>query len=209
MPLISRPEAVARAKPWQDKGFYSLGAGNTKTDSPFEQVAGKPCCECIKFVLWCFKCRSHDSTFPEYGGDINCDSALMDAKAIPGYDHGAQKFFTEVLEAGAVEPGDLVCFPSVRAREVNDSTIAGTTRIRIGHIGMITGWGREHSNVRDPWNGDIREFSVIECSGGYPAVKHRWDANFHVKENRSQVDWRGIIRTNTDWKTRILRYVGP
>lgn len=191
-------------------GVYGLGKGakSKLATSPFQGGA----CDCIEFIGYGFGFLPHEPGFNEYGGDINCDSALMNAGAIPG-DHESGSWFTEIVEAAAVEPGDLVMFPSVRARELKDSSLSPTARCRIGHVGMVSGWkGRpvaQPSTTNVPWDGDIAKFLILECSGGEPAVTHGWDKNFHASNNRVTVMWKGKTFTNPMWRTRVIRYVGP
>lgn len=210
MPRISRDEAVNRLLKFVNTGTYGLGKGdkNALADSPFEFVASAPGpstaknqCDCIGAVLWAFASPRHVPLFPEYEGDINVDSALMDAGCIKG-DHSLRKFF---VEQPIGEPGDILMFPSVRAGELGDTSVPASTRIRIGHTGLITG---SMTKNRDP-NYYIANFSVLECSSGTPAVKHGWDANFHGQNNRANVTWKGNVHTNHSWRTRIVRYVGP
>lgn len=208
MPKISRDEAVSRLLKFVNMGTYGLGKGDKDelAASPFQFVATAPRnaknqCDCIAAVLWAFKCPRKTGMFPEYGGDINVDSALMDAGCIKG-DYVLRKFFVE-LEVG--EPGDILMFPSVRAGELGDKSYPAAARLRIGHTGLITGQRVKNCDTTSI----IANYSVLECSSGSPAIKHGWDTNFHVQNNRANVTWQGTVHTNPSWRTRVVRYVGP
>lgn len=78
--------------------------------------------DCAGFVAWCLGFdRYQPKTFATYGGWINCDSALIDARA-------NCQLFHAVLTP---EPGDLVVFPSI------DLDRDGK-RDRYGHTGLVT-----------------------------------------------------------------------
>jgi hypothetical protein len=208
MPVTGQ-EAVDRLRKFVGTGVYGLGKGGKDilSETPFElalnpQTGGRSLqCDCIGAVLWAYRCPRHHKEFPEYDGDINVDSALMDAGCIPG-DHSRKSFFVEVAPSDA-QVGDILMFPSVRASELEDSTHPPTTRLRIGHTGLIA------SINRRPGKGvpDIADFNVVECSGFLPAVKYGADKNFHTQDNRAQVVWNGKVHSNIKWRTRIVRFV--
>lgn len=204
-------EAIERLLPFVGKGQYVLGGGSPvpttssplKWDSPVHPLG----CDCSTALMWGLKVSRVHQDFPEYGGHINVDSALMDAGCIPG-DHSRRAFFTEITAPEMVEEGDILMFPSVRAGELSYTAVPASTRIRIGHTGLITGW-RNCPDSGHHWNGMFADLSVLECSSGLPAIKHGWDKNFHVQDNRATVIWRGKVHTRPSWRTRVVRYVGP
>jgi hypothetical protein len=206
--------AVARLCQLKGQGNYCLGAGNKNPNSttPFEWKMGYYGCDYISAVLWAYRCPKHHPSFPEYEGDINVDSALMDAGAIAG-GKGSQAFFTEIHDPASVRIGDLVAFPSVRAHELNDSTLPAESRCRIGHIGLIAGWrgiNQEKPNEAEtPWNGNFADFVICECSSGWPAIKFGYDKNFNARKNRTVCIWKGVETVNDKWRSRIVRYIGP
>ena len=57
--------------------------------------------------------------------DINCNSAIEDAL------HGCEVF---ELASGAVQPGDLLCYPTFTLLAPD-----GTHKQFIGHVGIVTG----------------------------------------------------------------------
>jgi hypothetical protein len=206
--------AVARLNKFRGQGNYGLGAGNKNPNSttPFEWKNGYYACDCSAAVLWAYMCPKHHPNFPEYEGDINVDSALMDAGLLSG-GSGKRAFFTPVLEAQDTRIGDLVAFPSVRAKELGDTSIAPSTRCRIGHIGLIAGWRdidqMDPDESKTPWNGVVSDLITLECSSGWPAIKLGYDRNFHTRDNRTVCIWKKVTHTNEKWATRIIRYIGP
>lgn len=206
--------AVARLNRYKGQGNYLLGAGdkNPNSTTPFEWAHGVYGCDCISAVLWAYMCPKHHPNFPEYEGDINVDSALMDAGTLQG-GKGSQKFFTPVANPADVLIGDLVTFPSVRASELEDSTLPPSTRCRIGHIGLIAGWrGINQENPDEhitPYNGNFADLVVLECSSGFPAIKFGFDKNFNARKNRSVCVWKGKEFVNDKWQSRVIRYIGP
>lgn len=206
--------AVARLNKFKGQGNYGLGCGNKNpySTTPFEWKNGYYACDCSAAVLWAYMCPKHHPNFPEYEGDINVDSALMDAGAITG-GKGSQAFFTEIHDPTNVLIGDLVAFPSVRAGELSDSSLPPSSRCRIGHIGLIAGWrsiNQEKPNENDtPWEGNIADLVVLECSSGWPAIKLGYDKNFNARNNRTVCIWKDITTVNDKWRSRIIRYIGP
>lgn len=206
--------AVARLNKFKGQGNYGLGAGNKNPNSitPFEWKNGIYACDCVRAVMWAYMHSNHDPNFPEYEGDINVDSALMDAGTLQG-GKGSQKFFTPVVSPEDVRIGDLVAFPSVRAHELQDSTLPSSTRCRMGHIGLIAGWRdidqMEPDELKTPWNGKFADLVTLECSSGYPAIKFGWDKNFNARKDRTVCIWKGKEFTNDNWRSRVIRYIGP
>lgn len=202
-------QAAARLASLKGKGKYVLGAGGTSPNSttPFGWKGSVYGCDCIGAVLWAFGVPRSTPIFPEYQGDINVDSAMMDAGAIPGGKGGA--VFFRVLPKELVRPGSIVVFPSVRAAEVGEKSLSPSYRLRIGHVGIVCGW-EGLSNVADPhatpWNGDISRLSIAECSGGDPAVKYGLDKNFHVRNERREFVWNGVTHSNDGWRTQFLEF---
>lgn len=185
--LIDGFSAVGRLVPFLNNGKYGLGAGaNPDSPTPFN-AAGR--CDCIAAVMWAWKQRRHDSRFPEYEGDINVDSALMDA----GFGEGAgKKLFFKPIHESDIIPGDLIAFPSVRAHEVDDTALPPQSRIRIGHIGMFSGYG--------PLS------LIIDCADRIPAITRNNNTMFR---SRTQVTWKDQLHQSERWQSRFLRYVGP
>lgn len=206
--------AVARLNKFKGQGNYGLGAGNKNPASttPFEWKGGYYCCDCSSAVLWAYMVPKHHPNFPEYEGDINVDSALMDAGLLLG-GRGSKAFFTPVDNPQDTLIGDLVAFPSVRAKELGDTSIAPSTRCRIGHIGLIAGWRDmdplEPDEHKTPWNGNFADLIVLECSSGWPAIKLGYDKNFNARKNRTVCIWKGTEHTNNNWRSRVIRYIGP
>lgn len=206
--------AVARLNKFKGQGNYVLGAGNKNPNSPtpFEWKGGVYGADCISVVLWAYMVPKHHPNFPEYEGDINVDSALMDAGLLQG-GKGSRAFFTPVVDKKMVLIGDLVAFPSVRAKELNDTSIAPSTRCRIGHIGLIAGWRDINQEKPDeyetPWSGKLNDLVVLECSSGWPAIKFGYDKNFSARNNRKECVWKNMVHSNDNWQSRVIRYIGP
>jgi hypothetical protein len=204
MPRISGAEAVERLRRFVGQGIYGLGEGGKVkgSDTPLEDWHSAKYCDCFGAVTWAYDQPRHDPAFSEYGGDLNVDSALMNAGCIKG-DHERKDFYIEVQPHEA-EPGDLVAFPSVRAHELGVTAVPPATRLRMGHIGMISVVPSSHGPA------DIEDMTIIECSAGKgpgPAIKERKDVNFHASNNRRDVSLWGKSYSNPDWRTRIIRYV--
>jgi hypothetical protein len=202
-------QAVKRLKQWVGHGAYGLGKGDkdSKSDTPFEYVGSAPDglkrqADCIAAVLWAYGAPRHHPDFPEYEGDINVDSALMDAGCIKG-DFSAKKFFRELADGKNAAVGDILMFPSVRAAELHDTTQRPDTRIRIGHTGLVAGFRDDKPTNR------IADMVVLECSGGYPAVKLGFDKNFSANDCRESVYWSAKHQYDHNWRTRIVQYIGP
>lgn len=191
MPVTGK-EAIERLLPFVGHGEYRLGGGSNPADSdPFDDYNS---CDCSAAVLWAFKQARHDKGFPEYEGDINVDSALMDAGLIPG-GKGRRLYFKPITWTEA-EPGDLLMFPSIRASEVGDTSIPAQRRIRIGHVGFI--YRNEPGNLQ-----------ILQCSSGNPAIKLGRDTVFMSWNQRRTHVWKGKTFANDRWQTRVVRYIGP
>ena len=153
-PPISRPpvsltgaEVVARALSVVGQGRYRLGKGGRRpaNPTPFD-AAGL--CDCSGFAAWSM---GFDRYQPgRIAGDwISTTSLYNDAT-------GPRRMFGAV-ELAAVQPGDLVVYPSRYRLGVRTS---------IGHVGVVvaaTGPG---------WGG----LDVVDCAGRLPpAIAHRPD----------------------------------
>lgn len=126
LPGVTDDIACARARRYlyDPSVRYVLGAGGV------DPTAGTPVAahwksrivgvDCIGWALWCWGIARLQPTFPEYGGYINCDSAIIDAR------HAAVWF--ELLERP--ERGALLVWPSIDIDHDGD-------RDRIGHVSMI------------------------------------------------------------------------
>jgi hypothetical protein len=207
-------QAAARLASLKGQGKYGLGAGGTNPNSatPFGWWNGLYACDCIGAVCWAFGIPRKMASFPEYGGDINVDSMMMDARAIEGYDKGEQRFF-KVIPKELVRPGSIVCFPSVTAGELgvekDNPRWTKSTRLRVGHVGIVCGW-KGLADVGDPhatpWSGDIAELTVVECSGGNPAVKFGLDQNFHAHDERREYTYGEKSFREERWRTQFVEF---
>lgn len=99
---------------------YKLGAGgrNPEAENPFTTREGVLGCDCVGFVLWAWGLDRFQPTFPKYGGWINTDSAIDDAKT-------TQTFFEQI---SGPEAGALVVFPGIAKNG---------RRVRIGHVALV------------------------------------------------------------------------
>lgn len=142
---------------------YKLGAGGRDPSAPVPQttVDGVYGSDCIGFVLWCiglsrYQPQVTEGTIGSYGGWVNTDSAIGDART-------AQVFF-EVTHTP--KAGDLVVFPGI---------VKNGKRARIGHVGLITGarvdtsdwtphlWERP-ANERKRF---LEKLTVIDCAASF------------------------------------------
>src|SRR5687768_4616315 len=73
----------ARAMAALARSTYKLGAGgrSPKADTPFTVRDGVLGSDCIGFVCWCWGIDRFQARFPVYGGWINTDSAIEDARS--------------------------------------------------------------------------------------------------------------------------------
>jgi hypothetical protein len=216
-------QAIARGIKFNHTGRYVLGAGGTNPNqsTPFTWKGAQYGSDCVGFLLWCLGVPRHVETFPEYEGDINCDSAMMDAGIHPtqgGYGTGA---FFKPVERKDVVPGCIVVYPSIRAHELSAGTPAQTKafwekhgfapskRVRIGHIGFVTGWEGlkdPFATDRTPWDGDLKKLITLECRASYPAVRMARNTSFVGRDKYTRY---GETWTNPKWDVRFLTYVGP
>lgn len=212
-PDMAGLNAVSRLAHLNQTGKYVMGAGGTnpRQATPFTWVGAQYGSDCIGAVCWALGIpRSHPG-FPEYGGAISVDSALMDAGLIDG-GKGSRKFFAPVEKADVV-PGVLVTFPSIRAKELwpgheKEHGFEPSKRVRIGHIGIVAGWDglTDPFQLDDhPWDGDLRKLITIECRASWPAIRLGRNVSFTGGTHyaRGGQDW-----TNEAWGVRFMRFVG-
>jgi hypothetical protein len=141
-------EALDRARSMIGKTIrYSLGAGGRDPwdKDPATEVAGaraSATCDCAGFVAWAlgYDRKQPESEFPLWGGWINTDSAIEEAKR-------THLWFLRTL---APEVGGMVVFPSTR---VDGKRTPG----HIGIITEVTSWSGE---------ADFGRIRVVHCSGG-------------------------------------------
>ena len=203
---------VARLMSVQGRGKYVLGAGGTNPNqaTPFTWSGAQYGCDCIGAVCWAVGTPRHDPRFPEYEGDINVDSALMDAGLIPG-GSGKRRFFQPLQ--GPMYPGVIICYPSVRAADLwekpEDHGHKPQDRIRIGHVGLVVGWqglkDPEHPE-QSPWNHQNSSLITVECCAAFPAVRYGLNRSFL---DGTHVHLGGQDYHNENWGVRFMEYVGP
>lgn len=155
----SKPElAVHKARVLAtEPSRYILGAGgrSPKAPEPFTLKDGYEGCDCIGFVCWLlaidrFQPYVEAGTIREYGGWINCDSAIGDS-------HSAQAVFERVSKPAV---GDIVIYPSKAPFR------------RHGHVGLITRVNGDTSDWTDHlWSRPSSErkkflakLEVIDCA---------------------------------------------
>lgn len=203
-------DAVARLVGFAGRGKYVLGAGGEKPTSPtpFGWRGAQNGADCIGAVMWAEGCPRHHDAFPEYEGDINTDSAIMDATGLMG-GKGLRKFFTPV-EPGGVKSGTIVIYPSVWARDVWPGHEAEHGHkpgdmVRMGHVGLVVGWdgiGPDPSRPEKGWDGVTSHLVTVECCASWPAV--RLGRNVHFIDGTVVAGVR-----NANWGVRFLEFVGP
>lgn len=138
--------------------------------------------DCAGFVAWVLGFdRYQPKDFAIYGGWLNCDSIVIDARTI-------ESWFKIV---NTPMPGDVIVYPSIDLDHDGD-------RDRVGHIGLITAvmpsWQRES------W-GALR---VVHCSGGNDRIYKR-----AIRETTA-LPWAGAEmykgRREERWGSMFLRY---
>jgi hypothetical protein len=159
---VTRAEAVARARHIASlrKTVYKLGAGGRDpwAAEPWTERDGVVGSDCIGFVMWCLgsdRLRQDvkTGTIASYGGWVNTDSAIGDAR-------GARQLF-EVTDKP--RPGDVIVYPSI---------YEGGKRKRVGHIGLIVDVTFDVSNwTSNLWKRPaserknfLRHIKVIDCA---------------------------------------------
>ncbi len=101
-----------------------------------------PTCDCSGFVAWCLGFdRFQEATFSQFSGWVSTDSMIIEARR-----KGA--WFEEIRFP---ELGALVVTPGVRRHG---------RRIRVGHVGMMTGLPAEWDPAEPPWT----DLIVTHCS---------------------------------------------
>lgn len=208
-PADSDLDAVARLAGFAGRGKYVLGAGGTdpKKPVPFTWRGAQNGSDCIGAVMWALGCPRHHDAFPEYEGDINTDSALMDAGLFGGDGKGLKKFFRP---CEGVKPGTVIIYRSVWMRDLHPGYGAGEDEdpshmVRMGHVGLVVGWdgiGPDPAKPETAWNGDPRTLTTVECCAEWPAVV--------LGRNKHFVDT-GTVHgvTNPNWRVKLLDFVGP
>jgi hypothetical protein len=165
-PVVHRPctpgEAVARALSLVGRsGQYELGTGDyrpaasgTRDDLPWTETAGAARgSDCAGFALsWCYRIPRHRpglnvGPWSTCADDLDCNSAIEDA------DH-AQDLF--VRATGAVRPGDLLAYPTIRLPDYPG-------RHWIGHVAIVTGIVR--AAAFDLARPDYSLLDVAQCCG--------------------------------------------
>lgn len=122
-PLVAnRRAAVARAcAAAKQPARYKLGAGGRDplAKIPHTVRDGVIGSDCVGFTSWCLgHDRYQPKTFPRFGGWINTDSLIADARN--------ERTWYERVSVPA--PGDVVVSPS---------TYKDGRRVRLGHIGLV------------------------------------------------------------------------
>lgn len=209
--------AVVRGVALNGRGKYLLGGGtnNPNSPTPWSWVNGVYVADCSRFVMWCLKVKpGGNPQFPEYSGDINVDSMMMDAAILKG-GKGLGKFFRYVPR-DKVYPGCIVAFRSIRAKELPKHPLNKTKpeqRVRIGHVGLVAGWeglvDPQNAFVEAPdgtlakWDGKLASLVTVECCASTPAIRFRRNRNFLDGHEHFQGE------ENPNWGVFFLEYVGP
>lgn len=183
-------KALASARKLVGLGLYILGTGgrapNTSEPWTIKRILGikRKGSDCIGFVLWCLGLDRFQPTFPFYGGWINTDSAIADAR------HAG--VFFKLVKAADVALGDLVVFPSIN---IDDDA----ARERIGHVGMIV----EILPGYVPGRFDL--LRVIHCASrprGKPAVR---ESDATTWAGRDRFKFGGKTHQNDAWGSVFIR----
>lgn len=205
-------DAVARLAGFAGRGRYVLGAGGTKPSAPtpFTWRGAQNGSDCIGAVMWALGCPRHHDAFPEYEGDINTDSALMDAGLFGKGDtyKGLKKFFRP---ADKVHPGTVVIYRSVWWRDIAAAGGGHTGEhrpedmARMGHVGLVVGWegmGPDPEHPLVAWDGNNAKLVTVECCAAWPAVV--------LGRNRNFLDGSTVHGAHSeDWRVKFLEFVGP
>ncbi len=205
--------AVVRLAALNGQGRYLLGGGtnNPNSPNPFSWKNGVYASDCSRAVCWALKVKPGGNTaFPEYDGDINVDSMMMDAALLPG-GKGLGKFFRYVPRS-RVYPGCIVAYRSIRAKELNAKAAKPQGRVRIGHVGLVAGWqglvDPQQAFLEAPpedakWDEALASLVTVECCASTPAIRMRRNVNFL----NNKVKFRGL--ENPKWGVFFMEYVGP
>ncbi len=203
-------DAVGRLVHFAGMGKYVLGAGgtNSRKNTPFTWKGAQYGSDCAGFVLWGLGCSRHHDAFPEYEGDINTDSALMDAGLAGLGGAAGRKFFAPL--SGPMHPGVCLIYRSVWRRDMPADWVAGNPgkpgdMIRMGHFGMVVGWDglkNPEKPEETPWNHRTESLVTVECCYRIPAVR--------VGRNQNFVDGSTVHgMRNPDWGVQFVSFVGP
>lgn len=207
--------AVVRLAALNGRGRYLLGGGtnNPNSPTPWSWKNGLYVADCSRAVCWALKIQpGGNKAFPEYDGDINVDSMMLDAALIPG-GKGLGRFF-RVVPRTKVYPGCLIAFRSIRAKEIPElaKKHPPQKRVRIGHVGLVAGW----DGLVDPqavlveappddlkWNGKLSSLVTVECCASTPAIRMRRNVNFLDSKTKFQGHER------PEWGVFFMEYAGP
>jgi hypothetical protein len=149
-PLHGAAEAVAHALAMRGRGVYQLGAGDlgSNNDDP-RDCFGFAVCECYGLRRhrpgfnrgW----RDPDGSGPTVVDDLNCNSAIEDAR------HAGELF----AELERPELGALIAYPTIR--------LPGHEQPWIGHVKIVVGLSRclEWDAARPDWS----VLDTVECRG--------------------------------------------
>ena len=209
--LAARPlpsaklDALGRFIRFAGEGKYVLGAGGTnpRQATPFTWRGAQYGSDCIGAVMWAVGCPRHHDAFDEYEGDINVDSALMNAGLAGLGGKGSKTFFSPL--DGPMHPGVIVCFRSVWEKDIPGSTAPPSGLVRMGHVGMVAGWtgltDPAHPEAT-PWDHQTSSLVTMECCYRIPACRLGHNVNFIDGKTV-----RGV--TNADWGIQFLTFNGP
>jgi hypothetical protein len=174
-------EAVARALAFAGTAgatvTYQLengGGGGRDPWAPTPTPTGR--LDCSGFACWASGYPRHIADFAEYDGDINVDSAIMDADR-------KRSYFAEVA-AGQAQPGDWVVYPS-RDR--------GHPGGLVGHVAVIVavpqGWQLDRNGQ------GYTALRVVQCAAFHGRAIRETDGAF----------WDGLDHGGHPKASRILR----
>lgn len=129
---------------WQVKDCSTVG----QKRKLFSFVPVPHASDCIGFVMWCLGIdRYQPKTFPLYGGWMNTDSIIADAR-------GGQTWWTEVPRWQAVA-GDLVVYPSSRLGSK-------------GHVGIVADVRKAQQSLgKTPTSEWTDCLDIVHCSSGH------------------------------------------
>ncbi len=198
-------DAVARLAKFAGSGKYVLGAGGTNPNqaTPFTWIGAQYGSDCIGAVMWALGCPRHHPDFPEYEGDINTDSALMDAGLFGDEGAGRQAFFAPLT--GPMHPGVIVIYRSVWERDLDRLRFGKGAMVHMGHVGLIVGWTGLKNPERpqdNPWDHHLTSLITVECRASWPAVRLGQNVSFTGNGTVKGV-------TNPRWAPQFLTFHGP
>lgn len=201
-------DAVGRLVRFAGEGKYILGgSASPNAATPWSWVGAQRGADCVGGVLWALGCKRHDDSFPEYEGDINTDSMLMDAGLCGLGGKGAQAFFSPLT--GPMHPGVIVVYRSVWRKDMpmdwrqanpgNESTM-----VAMGHTALIAGWTglKDPEHPEDsPWDMQLATLVTVEVCLRFPACRLGHNVNFLARAVH------GIV--NPDWQPQFITFHGP